>query len=216
MKIQGLIFDFNGTLFWDTSYQESSWDEYLIKHNITLTDKEKQTYIHGRNGRDTFEYLFGRPITEQELYQFTEEKEIIYRRICLENKMELAPGVKSLIQFLLDKNIKIAIATAAGKSNVDFFIEQFNLLRYFKLENIIYNDGTSRGKPFPDLFNKAIKTLNIANGNSIIFEDSISGIKAAENANPAKVIIVNSTNTTFEDFNHQIITHFDQFDRNQI
>jgi len=143
MKIQGVIFDFNGTLFWDIPYQESSWDEYLQKHNIILTNYEKKTYIHGRNGRDTFEYLFNRQITDQELEEFTEEKEIIYRRICQESKMELAPGAETFINQLLSRDFKIAIATAAGKSNVDFFIEKFDLLKYFKLENIIYNDGTS-------------------------------------------------------------------------
>lgn len=50
MKKRGVIFDFNGTLFWDTEYQESSWDEYLRHHNIELTESQKKEYIHGRNG----------------------------------------------------------------------------------------------------------------------------------------------------------------------
>lgn len=216
MNIQGFIFDFNGTLFWDTEYQNSSWDEYLLRHNISLTEEEKRTYVHGRNGKDTFEYLFKREVTEYEAKELMEDKEIIYRNICIQNKMELAPGAESLIKYLLDKKIKIAIATAAGKSNVDFFIEKFDLFKYFNEEHIIFNDGTSRGKPHPDLFNKAIKSLDICSKNAIIFEDSFSGIKAAENAKPGKVVIVNSANENYENFPHQVINHFDQFDRTSL
>ena len=54
----GVVFDFNGTLFWDTEYQERSWDTYLAKYGVELTKEEKLTRIHGRNGKDSFEYIF--------------------------------------------------------------------------------------------------------------------------------------------------------------
>ena len=214
MNQVGVIFDFNGTLFWDSEYQEESWDEYSQSMGVVLSEHEKQQYIHGRNGRDTFEYIFKRNISEEELEILTEEKEIIYRRMCLKNKLEFAPGALSFIEYLLSENIKIAIATASGKSNVNFFMEHFRLLNYFKEEHIIYNDGKTRGKPHPDLFEKAINALQVDKSQSTIFEDSVSGIKAAENAGAGNIIIVNSANGNFEGFPHQVITHFDQVDRN--
>jgi beta-phosphoglucomutase-like phosphatase (HAD superfamily) len=55
MKNGGVIFDFNGTLFWDSEYQEISWDKYLETHNIYLTMAQKKEYIYGRNGKNTLE-----------------------------------------------------------------------------------------------------------------------------------------------------------------
>ena len=210
----GVIFDFNGTLFWDSEYQEKSWDEYLQYHDIQLTAAQKKEYIHGRNGKDTFEILFKRELSDEEVHQFTEEKEIIYRNECLRNTMELAPGAITLLNELREQNIPIAIATASGKSNVDFFIEKFGLLDYFETENIIYNDGTVKGKPDPEIFLKAMDQLGVDREKSIIFEDSFSGIQAAINSGASKVIIVNSTGSNFEEFQLPVITHFDQFDRN--
>jgi HAD superfamily hydrolase (TIGR01509 family) len=128
--------------------------------------------------------------------------------------MELAPGAKELLEYLKTQNIPMAIATAAGKSNVDFFIDKFNLLDYFTEEHIIYNDGTTKGKPHPDLFEKAIQRLGVNKAQSIIFEDSFSGIQAAINCNVASVIIVNSTKGNYAEFELPIIEHFDEFDRN--
>jgi len=213
MKKGGVIFDFNGTLFWDSEYQESSWDEYLKTHNIKLTKSQKKEYIHGRNGKDTFEILFNRKLNDLEVHQLVEEKEILYREECLKHKMELAPGAKSLLEYLKNKEIPIAIATASGKTNIDFFIEKFNLLAYFELDHIIYNDGSTKGKPNPDLFEKAIQRLGIKKENSIIFEDSYSGIQAAINCKVSTVIIVKSTEEEYKSFDLTTISHFSEFDK---
>ena len=213
MKKGGVIFDFNGTLFWDSEYQESSWDEYLKTHNINLTKSQKKEYIHGRNGKDTFEILFNRKLNDLEVHQLVEEKEILYREECLKHKMELAPGAKSLLEYLKNKEIPIAIATASGKTNIDFFIEKFNLLAYFELDHIIYNDGSTKGKPNPDLFEKAIQRLGIKRENSIIFEDSYSGIQAAINCKVSTVIIVKSTEEEYKSFDLTTISHFSEFDK---
>lgn len=213
MKRGGVIFDFNGTLFWDSAYQEKSWDMYLEQHDIKLTKAQKKEYIHGRNGKDTFETLFQRSFTSREIEELTEEKEVIYRKECLKHKMELAPGAITLLSRLKEQQIPMAIATASGKTNVEFFIEKFHLLKYFTRENIIYNDGMIKGKPEPDIFIKAIDRLAIDKDKVIIFEDSVSGIQAAVNCEGPLVIIVNSTGDNFDGFNLPAITHFDDFNR---
>jgi HAD superfamily hydrolase (TIGR01509 family) len=213
MKNGGVIFDFNGTLFWDSEYQEISWDKYLETHNIFLTMAQKKEYIHGRNGKDTLEFLFKRKFDDLEVEQYTEEKELIYRNECLKHEMKLAPGAIKLLNYLKAQKIPIAIATASGKTNVDFFINKLNLLDYFAEEHIIYNNGKIKGKPHPDIFEKAICKLGVKNSESIIFEDSFSGIQAAINCKVANVIIVNSTKENYSEFKFPIIEHFDEFDR---
>lgn len=213
MKKGGVIFDFNGTLFWDSKYQESSWDEFLEAHQIYLTQAQKKEYIHGRNGKDTLEILFQRKFSDLEVEQYTEEKEILYRNECLKHEMKLAPGALTLFEYLQAHEIPMAIATASGKTNVDFFIDQFNLLKYFAEEHIIYNDGKIKGKPDPEIFEKAIRTLGVSAEASIIFEDSFSGIQAALNCKVGNVIIVNSTQEDYSPFNLPVIDHFDAFDR---
>ena len=214
MKNGGVIFDFNGTLFWDSELQETAWDKYLESHQLNLTLAQKKEYIHGRNNKDTLEFIFGRELNDLEIEKYSEEKEVIYRDECLKHNMQLAPGAVELLNFLKAQGIPMAIATASGKSNVDFFINKLNLLGYFNEEHIIYNDGKIKGKPHPDIFEKAIGILGVKSSESIIFEDSFSGIQAAINCKVANVIIVNSTKENYSEFKFPIIEHFDEFDRN--
>jgi beta-phosphoglucomutase-like phosphatase (HAD superfamily) len=128
----------------------------------------------------------------------------------------LAPGAVGLLEFLKVRGFPIAIATASGKINVDFFIEKFGLLRYFREECIIYNDNTLPGKPDPALFNLALERIGVSPDRAVIFEDSRSGIQAAERARAKRVVIVNSAGGDYRGFSHQIIRHFDEFDRGML
>ncbi|WP_321348890.1 HAD family phosphatase [uncultured Draconibacterium sp.] len=213
MKITGVVFDFNGTLFWDTHLQNESWDRFLEKYGFSFSEEEKKKYIHGINAKDTFEYLFKRELDDSEVYRLTEEKEVIYRSMCLEHGMQLAPGAEQLIRFLMSSGVALGIATASAKNNVDFFIQHFNLLSYFTLGHIIYNDGTMRGKPHPDLFNKAISALGTKPEETLIFEDSHAGIEAALRSGAAEVIIVNSANADYNGLPCRQITDFGEVDR---
>lgn len=40
MKYQGVIFDFSGTLFWDTDYHHRARDHFLRRFDITMPDGE--------------------------------------------------------------------------------------------------------------------------------------------------------------------------------
>ena len=61
------IFDFNGTMFFDETFQEKAWQQYMTeKLGRRITPEEFQTWVHGRNTGDTLEYFFGRPFTQQE------------------------------------------------------------------------------------------------------------------------------------------------------
>lgn len=216
MHSKGVVFDFNGTLFWDTEEQNASWDRFFQNHGFELSEEEKNTYVHGINAKDTFEYLFKRPVDAKEVDRLTEEKEEVYRDMCLQKGMKWAPGAIELFQFLNENNVPMAIATASAKNNVEFFIEHLGLLDYFKREHIIFNDGTVRGKPHPDLFTKAIRILEIPAENVTIFEDSFAGIEAAENAGAGAIVIVNGNEGHSKRFSYPVISHFNEFDKTSL
>ena len=79
-------------------------------------------------------------------------------------------------------------------------------------EHIIYDDGSMRGKPFPDLFLKALDVLGIEGKDAIIFEDSIAGVKAAEAANAGRIVIVNSNDGDYAEYTdmYPIISSFNE------
>jgi len=212
MVIKGIVFDFNGTLFWDTKYHNTAWNTFLDQHGIALSDVEKHNKLHGKNNKNILQNVFSEQLTERMITNYINEKESIYRDICVQMGMELAPGAVKFIEFLCVRDIPYTIATASGYDNVCFFFDMLKLGDYFSFSRVVYDDGSFPGKPNPKMFQKAIGLLNIYEYEALIFEDSIAGIHAAENAKVGKIIIVNSNDENYDQFDYQKITNFSEVD----
>ena len=210
--IKGAIFDFNGTLFWDTAFHDLAFDIFLEKHNIQLTGEEKRIKIHGQTNPDIMRSIFGDHLTEKEINDYSQDKELIYRQLCI-NDLKFAPGAEDLFDFLKANNIPFTIASSSGTENISFYFANMGLDRWFSLDKVVYNNGTFRGKPYPDGFLAAAKKLHVRPEESVIFEDSIAGIEAAENAGAGKIYIVNSYGENYSRFSYDIITDFSSVDR---
>jgi HAD superfamily hydrolase (TIGR01509 family) len=218
MSKKSVIFDFNGTLLWDTPLHNAAWDMFLEKYGFSLSDEEKHHRIHGRLNSEILCDLYENSLTEAEINRYALEKEAIYQRLCMElDDFSLAEGTVELFEKLKEQEIPFAIATASDLVNVEFYIKTLMLNQWFEKDHIIYNDGTARGKPFPDLFLNAFNVLGIEGRDAAIFEDSIAGVKAAEASAAAKIIIVNSNDGDYTEYldKYPIIKNFKEVDLNR-
>jgi beta-phosphoglucomutase-like phosphatase (HAD superfamily) len=58
-----------------------------------------------------------------------------------------------------------------------------------------------------------MNTLGLKGNEVLIFEDSIAGIRAAENAKAGQIVIVNSTDDDYSNWKYPIIKNFMDVDR---
>ncbi len=196
MTFKGIIFDFNGTLVFDTQEHEASWHELIPKlRGAGFSEEEFKHHVHGHTNREIFSYVYGRELTEAEGVEYGEMKESLYRDLFAANPaaFHLVPGAAAFFDLLADNGIPMAISTAAPESNIRFYRERFGLDRWFSEDRIIFADGTLPGKPDPALFNRAIGRLGLPAESCIIVEDSTLGIRAARASGAGRLIGINET-----------------------
>lgn len=216
-KFNGVVFDFNGTLFWDTKLHNLAWDEFLNKHNLHLSDEDKFSKMHGKNNKDLFIDFFGSDLTNEQIEELNDEKELLYQHLCLQTKMEFAPGAEDFLDFLKRNNISFAIATASSKINVDFYFEKLPLKKWFDRDLVIYNNGQIKGKPNPEIYQIAMDVIKCDPTETVVFEDAIAGLQAAKNAGAGKIIAVNSNNDNYSAWKDTlVIKNFDEVDRDSL
>ena len=185
MKYKGIIFDFNGVLFWDNLITEKSWKMYSKKlRGYELNEEEIKYKVHGIKNSVILEYLLQRKLDENESYRMTIEKEDLYRSLCLEagSEFQLSPGAIELFEFLQEYKIPFTIATASEETNVDFFIKHLQLDKWFVKEKMVFDDGTHEGKPHPDIYQLAAKRIELPPEECIVVEDAVAGIESAYKA----------------------------------
>ena len=222
MKYKGIIFDFNGTLLFDSEKHLEAWREYSKQLRGTpFTDEEMRDYMFGRTNEDIIAYAIGKKPDPELVNKLGLEKEAVYREMCRKegDNLKLAPHAEEFLDFLCENDIPHTIATMSGIENVEFYIEQFNLKKWFDIDKIVYANGKIPGKPAPDIYLIAAQNLRLDPKDCIVVEDVVSGINAAENAGIGKIIAMASMEPVelYENMPSvgEIITDFNQLDRSQ-
>ena len=185
--MEGVIFDFNGTLLLDDPINSLSWKKYAKrKFNYDLTDAEYHKY-NGTPGETWIEGITEGKITGEEAIKCREEKEEQYREDLRNAEIDLIKGAKEFFNELKNNNIPFTIATSADKKNIELFFEKFGLNKWFDFDKCAFTDGTFKGKPNPDIYLIAAKKIGVDIKKCIVFEDTKSGVKSGYTAG-AKVI----------------------------
>lgn len=178
----------------------------IFKINRPILEDEFQKYVHGKNIIDTFKYFLNIECSPEEELKIGEEKEVIYRKMCLESPdFKLAVGLVDFLDYLKEKGIDRNIATASAFPNVKFCFDHLDLDNWFDINNVAYNDGIIPGKPDPSIFLLAAKNINVDIQDSIIFEDSYSGIEAAKRVGAKKIVVVDSMKNNYAEKNNMLV-----------
>lgn len=188
--MDAVIFDFNGTMVFDSPYHDLAWKVFSKQiRGYAMDDEEIKTQVHGKVNDKIIQYL--KPeIDADEREKLSLDKEAAYRKLALEDKehYHLVPGLTAFLDDLKAKGIKRNIASASIKENIDFFIDTFQLANWFDVDKITYDDGSYINKIA--MFKDAAKRMNVEVNDCIIFEDSMSGIQCAKAANAKKIIVI--------------------------
>lgn len=95
--------------------------------------------------------------------------------------IDLKTGVKKLLTYLKDNNLKIAIASSSTRDRALTILRQHNIVEYF--DEFVFGNDIEKGKPNPDIFLKACDKISVNPEECLVLEDSESGIQVAYSAN---------------------------------
>lgn len=193
MKRIGVIFDMDGVIVDSNPYHKIALKEFCSRYGYTLTDDQLLKRIYGRTNREWITELFGK-LPEDQLQQYAEEKEALYRKF-FDDDIRPLKGLTHFLDLLDENKILRAIGTSAPRSNVDFTLNKTHTVKYFPT---ILNDAfVTHSKPNPEIYLKSAEALGLPNSRCIVIEDSLSGVEAGKKAG-SKVIGVTTTHTRSE------------------
>jgi HAD superfamily hydrolase (TIGR01509 family) len=186
------IFDMDGVIVDSNPTHKIALKQFCKEHGYDLSEKDLREKIYGRTNRDWLLNLFG-DLDEETIRRYAEEKEALFRRLYTD--IEPLSGLISFLNKIDELSIPRAIATSAPRANVDFTLDKTNTGQYF---NTILDDSfVTEGKPNPQIYLKSAAALGFDPAKCVVFEDSLSGVKAGRNAG-CKVVGLTTTHTAEE------------------
>ena len=93
-------------------------------------------------------------------------------------QLEPVKGIMAVLDYLRDNQIPFCVASNGKHEKMRVTLAKTGILPYVEGRVFSFEDVT-RGKPAPDLFLHAAKTLNVGASTAIVVEDSLTGIQAA-------------------------------------
>ncbi len=196
--MKAFLFDLNGTIIDDMDYHEKVWYDLLNNElNANMSWPEVKSNMYGTN-IELFERIFGKEkFTLEEMKNLSMRKEVLYQKTFLPH-LKLINGLDIFFKKANQKNIPMAIGSAAIPFNIDFILDNLPIRRYFK--TIVSADDVILSKPHPETFLKCADQLKINYTDCIVFEDSPKGVEAAARAGMKAVAI--TTYHSPKDFEH--------------
>jgi beta-phosphoglucomutase len=197
----GLIFDLNGTMINDMEFHMRAWTEILNQDlKAGLSPEQVKSQMYGKNS-ELLVRVFGEGrFSEDEMNYWSIEKEKRYKH-AYQPHLRLISGLEDLLREAHERNIPMAIGSAAIPFNIDFILDQLDIRKYFSA--VVSADDVEISKPHPETFLKAARLININPSRCLVFEDAPKGVEAAGKAGmPCVVLTTMHTRSEFAGSDH--------------
>ncbi|MBQ6559900.1 MAG: GNAT family N-acetyltransferase [Erysipelotrichaceae bacterium] len=220
-KIEAVLFDFNGTLFFDSDINRIAWKDTLEELSGGKLDFATfyMQCVGTRNQplvEKAFEEL-GIPVDEEQVMYWAKRKETrYYQEYCRKyERNQLAPGAIDFISYLKEKGIPYTMCTASLIENVEFYFSHLGLDKWFDINKVIYDDGIHINKKEMYLDGAAILEKPIRS--CLVIDDSLQSIQGAIDAGCRQIIAIRNESTpdlpeiiqTVDDFSEIDLSVFD-------
>lgn len=182
---KAIIWDLDGTIIDSLDVWPAVDKAFCDALNIEYPSVDWSLHeVHGMSFTDLCAYTVktrGLSLTPEECCQMKLDAAVkLYR-----DKMSLTPAVGHFIHYAADRGIKMAIATSIHRDLLDAFLEANKI----PIEYSVTSDEVGIGKPAPDVYLAAMKYLGVEGSECVVFEDSISGVKAGKAAGAFTVAV---------------------------
>jgi len=174
MKSKLAIFDLDGTLFDTRLVNFHSYRQALSEEGYELSLEFYETECNGKHYKSFFPLIVKNP-TEELMESVHIRKKQLYPEFL--SKVTVNDHLFQ-IAGLISPEYHIAIVTTASRENCLSLLDYFGKKEMFEL--IIAQEDVTKTKPDPEGLLKAMCHFGITKENTIVFEDSDTGIKAAK------------------------------------
>lgn len=176
-SITCFIFDLDGTLVFNEHANAEAYRAAFAALGLIMEPEEYGTYF-GLNVRDMLaEYCKNHGIANTpellKTLKDTKSKEYAARMHLIEQNHATVGLLRALAP-----HYHTALATTAREVNARAVLNNFGLTELF--DYMVFGDDVIKGKPDPECHQKIAQHFNVTPQECLIFEDSASGLKAAQ------------------------------------
>jgi len=193
--IKALVFDFDGLILETETPAYETWSEIYREHGHELPRERWVENIGASTWPfDALEHLASLVTTPFDRAAVKARRE--GRKTEILAALETMAGVRDYLRDARRLGLKVGVASSASEAYVCGHLERLAVRE--EIDAVVCREQVARGKPFPDLYLRAVEDLGVAAGEAVAFEDSPNGIAAAKAAGMRCVAVPNAITATLD------------------
>lgn len=183
-ELDGVLFDFNGTLSDDESLLRELFIELAAARcGVQLTADYYHEVLAGRSDREIMEEILAlapESAPQHRIEEFFPVIDVMYAE-AISQSSTISPETVRLLKALHAGGLKLGVVTGASRRQVIPALERADVLGLFGV--VVTDEDVATGKPSPEGFELAARKLGLQDPSRIAaFEDSIPGLGAVKAA----------------------------------
>ena len=177
--IAAAIFDMDGLMFDTERLCMKAWDAVGEEIGIGPVGymNLKTLGVTAEKAEEIWKAEFG---PDFDFFDFRARSRAFTDRYFAENPFPVKPGLYTLLDFLKEKGIPMAVASSSREAVIRHHLQAAGVEGYFSV--IASGDMVTHSKPHPEIFLLACKKLGKAPETCCVLEDSPYGLQAARAA----------------------------------
>jgi HAD superfamily hydrolase (TIGR01509 family) len=208
MNCRLVIFDLDGVLVDACEWHRQSLNESLKEVcNYEIPLEEHNKIYNGLPTRVKLKKLFDNGIISESDIKNVELIKQEKTKKVINDKCTIRQEKIDLVNFLKNKNIKIACYTNSIKETAFLMLKKTGIIDYFDL--IVTNEDVKFAKPDPEGYCFCIDYFGFSNKETLIIEDSENGIQAAKKSGALVHIVKNINDVNIDKIGSYINENFD-------
>ena len=201
-----LLFDLDGTLLDIDHLHYEAWRQQVAIHGVALDQHRYRTQVMGFPNHTILADLVP-GLSSEKGAALVEAKEVLFRSLATD--LVPAAGLVDFLDWADGLGTRYGVVTNAPRPNAEQELAGIGMAKRF--ETVVIGDELAHAKPHPLPYLTGLDRLGGTAANSVAFEDSISGIRAALAAGLAVVGLTTglSAERLIEEGAGLAVPHFD-------
>jgi beta-phosphoglucomutase len=175
--IKAVIFDMDGVLIEAKNWHYEALNKALRLFGYEISRYEHLTTYDGLPTQRKLEMLTIERGLPQELHEFINEMKQVYTMDLVHTQCSPRFIHEYALAKLKTEGFRIVVASNSIRSTIELMMTKAGLFNY--LEFFLSNQDVAKGKPDPEIYEKAIARLGLKPDECLVIEDNPNGIKAA-------------------------------------
>jgi HAD superfamily hydrolase (TIGR01509 family) len=175
--LKAAVFDMDGVIVDSHPAHKRAWREFLLSIGRCVSDEELNFVLDGRRRDEILRFFLGE-LSNTQICKYSDRKNELFYAAC--GDLKLTDGLLDFMYALEQAGVRMAVASSAACSRVDYILERFGIRKRFC--TVVSANDVKRGKPDPEIYSRACEKLDALPSATLAIEDAVSGIKAARAA----------------------------------